>query len=659
MDGWLNWITDWIQSVFAARTLGVMLWVGLAVLTITLLVLMRSRWGQVKPLWKCVILSVLAHVLLGGYAYGTKLIFHVQKRAEADQPVNVVVHDPTSEPTLLEPGENGQRQHWENFASEPALEALASEPEKLAAQLENDTQRPQLADTEYKPRKITGEFVASQTSQRSDIQPQASDAHEIKNANVNPEVATVERRSQPDQPAELQATADSEPERLETQNKIELAEKTFDPNKTIEDSKSRLKTLENGLKAVDEQQSQSRTLQNTELQFNALGQTTDQRDSSATRLNQPNEPKRQQDVRRLGDGKPLPRIYSQRSQQTRKTLAIVNGATKESEAAVELALKWLSENQKRDGRWDASASGAGMEQKILGHDRQNAGADADTGITGLALLAFLAAGNTHLEGEYRETVHKGLAFLCSKQASNGSLQGDARLFARMYCHSMALLSLSEAYSMTGDQNLRPHLEAGVRYSVGAQNQTDGGWRYQPGDQGDMSQFGWQVMALVSARNGGIEIDDRVFDGMQSFLNACSSGTHGGLAAYRPHERPSSTMTAEALVCRCFLQNDLTDATTFEATDRIDTRQVNQGRPNFYYWYYATLALHQTGGDKWDDWHAQLRDRLVDLQRNDGYDAGSWDANGVWSGYGGRVYSTAMATLSLEIYYRYLPLAKRK
>ncbi len=51
----------------------------------------------------------------------------------------------------------------------------------------------------------------------------------------------------------------------------------------------------------------------------------------------------------------------------------------------------------------------------------------------------------------------------------------------------------------------------------------------------------------------------------------------------------------------------------------------------------------------------MQRQLLRLQRTDGHLAGSWDPDTVWGSYGGRVYSTAMATLCLEVYYRYLPL----
>jgi hypothetical protein len=97
-------------------------------------------------------------------------------------------------------------------------------------------------------------------------------------------------------------------------------------------------------------------------------------------------------------GNAVPRLYHDRTAGDRDAVARRRGGSAESEAAVQAALNWLAANQSSDGRWDADRFGAGQERNILGQDRQGAGARADTAMTGLALLAFLGAGNTHLEG---------------------------------------------------------------------------------------------------------------------------------------------------------------------------------------------------------------------------------------------------------------------
>jgi hypothetical protein len=269
-------------------------------------------------------------------------------------------------------------------------------------------------------------------------------------------------------------------------------------------------------------------------------------------------------------------------------------------------------------------------------------------------LALLAAGHTHLEGGYQDTVKRAIDFLVLKQRPNGDLAGDSKLFARTYCHSMALLALSEALAVTGDLRLMSAVQKGVDFSVQAQNRIDGGWRYQPGDAGDMSQHGWQVLALQSARMGGARVPDVTFDRMKMFVESCSSGNYGGLASYRPRQGVSTTMTAEALVCRFILQEELSYNTIMESARRISTERPTALHINLHYWYYGTLAMYQVGGNDWELWNTEMKKALLSTQVMSGPEIGSWAPDCMWGGYGGRVYSTALSTLNLQVYYRYMP-----
>ena len=123
---------------------------------------------------------------------------------------------------------------------------------------------------------------------------------------------------------------------------------------------------------------------------------------------------------------------------------------------------------------------------------------------------------------------------------------------------------------------------------------------------------------------------------------------------RPGEYPSRTMTAEAMLCRLFLYAEPDEAALDEAAQYVGEQLPGESQANLYYWYYATLALQQLGGERWDRWNAALQDALLRRQSRQGTLAGSWDADTVWGSYGGRVYTTAMAALCLEAYYRYSP-----
>jgi hypothetical protein len=335
----------------------------------------------------------------------------------------------------------------------------------------------------------------------------------------------------------------------------------------------------------------------------------------------------------------VPPAYSLRVAHDRTQVAQRHGATIETEEAVRGALRWLSGAQASDGRWSARQHGGGLELKTAGRDRFSAGLEADTGMTGLALLALLASGHTHNEGLYHENV----------LGSTGSV------YERMYCHAMAAFAMSEALGMTGDARLREPVRRALAYTVAAQNPKSGGWRYQPGDPGDTSQLGWQYMALKSGELAGIPIADATREGIIKFLQSVSSGRANGLAAYRANERPSRTMTAEAIACWQLLGMRRNHPAGREGGDFLLEELPGTGTNNLYYFYYGTLAMYQLQGSDWSRWNEALRTTLVNSQRKEGPLAGTWDPDTVWGGYGGRIYSTALSALCLEVYYRFLPL----
>ena len=355
----------------------------------------------------------------------------------------------------------------------------------------------------------------------------------------------------------------------------------------------------------------------------------------------------------------LPPVYADRVGGRRAAAAAARGGSQETERAVQAALVWLAAAQSADGRWDAARHGGGVERSVPGHHRHGVGAKSDHGVTGLALLALLGAGNTHRDGTCSVTVARGIRFLVERQRADGSLAGDAEFFAALYCHGMAAIALAECCAMTGDASLRPPLERAVRYTLSMQHPVTGGWRYAAGDKGDTSQLGWQVMLLASARHAGLAGLEPAEAGARAFLQSVSSGRVGGLAAYRPGERPSMAMTAEALACRMFLGMPADHPCAGEAVDLLARSLPETRSPNAYAWYYATLASFHVGGPQWEAWNGRLQAALLPMQRRESSVLdGSWDPDPVWGGHGGRVYATAMAAMTLEVYYRHLPMHRQ-
>lgn len=689
---------DKLEALLAPRALWAILWGGLVLLTIALLVLMRTRWGQARPLSKCAVLSLFAHLLLIGYASMTQFFSAGSPpRREGTIEIDVLAENPADQSSRPDATPDDDVAPWERLAvDKPTVEEspqLTRRESPQDAPVPQTDPAPSVPVAAHRPAPLPLDHDAL-----IDVPDRATASAPATSPFPTVAAAQIESPQLPKaRPAAVVAPQPGELDRLSTDvtaptpPRRDLAERIPRDDNLMSDRLQRLAQLPTATTDADavfalaDQMERSTNRANTNWQSvvaSSAVASQERAEASADRVaagphvatppamsmgelvkvSTPatgSAPAANAVTRAASSSEPLTSSYQIRMRSDREQIARQRGGTEDTEAAVRAALRWLASIQHDDGHWDASDHGGGAERFVADEDRKGAGTHADTGVTALALLAFLAAGETHLKGEYREHVQHGLEFLLRQQAANGNLAGNATAFARMYCHGMATLAVSEAFAMTGDDRIRPYLVRAVAYTVAAQNKTDGGWRYYPGDRGDMSQFGWQVMALKSAESSGVAVPHTTRQLMQGFLAGCSTGRHGGLAGYQSGKPATRSMTAEALVCRIFLHDNLDVQAAEEAANYLAAELPGEGRTNLYYWYYGTLALFQLQDERWERWNRALQRQLLRNQRSDGQLAGSWDANTVWGGCGGRIYSTAMATLCLEVYCRYLPLYERR
>jgi len=352
--------------------------------------------------------------------------------------------------------------------------------------------------------------------------------------------------------------------------------------------------------------------------------------------------------------------FDSRSDSMKKKLLRQYGGSASSEAAVAKALKWIAKHQMPNGAWTFQHNVVRRDSGGDPGDPQRA--RAFNAATALALLPFLGAGQTHMTGEYKDTVRRGLLFLVANgkpKVIGGMPTLDfSESGGSLYSHGLVTILLTEAFAMTEDPALLGPAQAALNFSFYAQN-ADGGWRYSPRSlDSDTSVTGWYVMAMKSGYMAHLTVPPLAVRGSVAFLDRVQ--TDDG-AMYRYTERSSDLRpagcTAIGLLCRMYTGWDKNHPSIKRGVEYLG--KVGVDKTDIYYNYYAAQVLRHHGGPEWDKFNVELRDWLVAEQNDSGGAAGSWhfpnsrQHRGPLEG--GRLCSTAFATMILEVYYRHMPL----
>ena len=371
----------------------------------------------------------------------------------------------------------------------------------------------------------------------------------------------------------------------------------------------------------------------------------------------------------------------------------------DTEAAVAAGLRWLADHQDPDGKWNGSAFtdltiGRKNDQVAMKLGRQN----IDISLTGLSILSFLAANHTQLSEKsiYRETMIRALDWAVAHQLDDGSYEevsdvakGGLNYFN--YEQGIMTLAFSEAYGMTKSDELKALAQRGLEKIVSSQSPGDG-WRYVPRQYADSSVVGWMVNAIKSGLMSGLDVDPRYRPSVLAFFRTVINKpkfnedpkdvtddydkTVGleykdeeALGHYMLND-PRLTTSGTAIVATNMIFLGYSRSYPFcigaanhlKRKDNLPVPQWHKAAMNakyavpLYYYYYGTLFMHQMGGDDWNVWNAAVKTSLISAQAKlPDNNAGAYPAIGFDGDVGGQIYSTAMCTLTLETYYRYLPM----
>jgi hypothetical protein len=317
-----------------------------------------------------------------------------------------------------------------------------------------------------------------------------------------------------------------------------------------------------------------------------------------------------------------------------------------TKAAVDSALHWLAAHQEADGVWRA--------------DLHEGPEDASAAVSALACLALMSGGHTTRKGEYRRNVLKGLEAVMRCQQADGRIAWKG---SSLYTHAIAAIALCESYGRARDERIGAAARKAVAFCERAVN-ADCGWRYQPqSSQSDVSVTAWFIQALKTARLAQIPFDNGVFSQAMTFLDSVTDmgavkDSNGAVGyTYDPAQRfggnPHHALTCAGMMIRQFSGMGVKNHLLVKGAELTKDRPPRWDQRDFYYWYYATYAMHNMGGEYRIWWNQRIRDVLLEHQCRDGDRAGSWDPKGDrWADRAGRVYTTALGALCLEVYYRY-------
>ena len=303
-------------------------------------------------------------------------------------------------------------------------------------------------------------------------------------------------------------------------------------------------------------------------------------------------------------------------------------------------LTWLAKVQKPDGSWGTATSDA---------------------FTGLALLCFLANGETPTSKKYGQTVERAINWLAASK-------GDGNADAHLYSHSIKTYALCEAFAMTGNYNLEEVMNANVRRIIEGQ-QAGGGfdYKYAKGERDDLSYAGWNFQALKAAKAAGCQ-EKGLPDAIVKSIANLKKRAPAGFTYCNTEARKSGAMRGVGVLCLQLFESAW-DGNGKPIPELVpiwktimdeDVKKVDWNSPpqnSMYTWYYGTYACFQEGGAVWKSWQKKFEPMLRQHQNPEGY----WIYPGDHHAHGDelteKVHATTFAILMLSVYYRFLPSSK--
>jgi len=346
-----------------------------------------------------------------------------------------------------------------------------------------------------------------------------------------------------------------------------------------------------------------------------------------------------------------------REEEIKQSLLKLYGGNEHSEAAVHRACQWLADHQYPGGNWDFSHETPRFKGKV-----RNAGSiSAPNAATALALLPLLAAGNGPRAGEFKRNVATGVTYLRGhmiRYAFGATMFEDVK---NVPSHALGTMALCEAAAMARDKQIRGAAQMAVNFISMTQN-ADGGWGFAPTrpkknpDPSNVAATAWNVAALRTAQWATLKIDPTVLADALKYLESMRTPDALGYLPNSTAETPNDEATAAALLSGMYLGWPKDHAELSAHVARLESSGPST-RGSVLLNFRNSQIMRDAGGNAWETFNVALRDHIVAAQESLPDEAGSWFFSGAERELkgAGRFFSTAMATLALQVYYRNPPL----
>jgi len=298
-----------------------------------------------------------------------------------------------------------------------------------------------------------------------------------------------------------------------------------------------------------------------------------------------------------------------------------------------------------------------------------------TAITAMSILAMASVGHQPSDDSPEgRCMKKALAFVLKPEHQDvdgyfGNADGS-----RMYGHGIITLTLAELLGMGADASqdklLTERCKAAVQLILRAQSVSkggsdEGGWRYTPDAyDSDLSASVWQVSALRSAKNAGIEVPKGAIDRAVEYIKGTyyssrdASGKPTDLksaTAYGVNGRAPVYSTAAAGLLSMQMCGKYEGMEVQACADWLMERKPDPDGLWFYYGtYYYAQGMYQRGGKYAEAAKRNVEEALLPRQASDG----SWSATQHREVEAGTVYCTSLGILALAVKYHFLPIYQR-